>query len=106
LLLSIHINWIINVMKEKSRENPLLKVILDATRRFRGGNENVEGLQKIMSATMSAIEGDVPKPVSEAIRRAEARIESLRFTVSNSNQSAEIVKVLSELEEIITRYDP
>lgn len=87
------------------RPSPQLKIVKDSIHRFRIGQIDAVGLQQNLSAVISALEGDVPKEVSEAILKAEAWVDSIRFTVNESKQASEIEKVLCKLEAVLAQYN-
>ncbi len=86
--------------------HPQIVLILDSARRYREGRLDIEGLQRILSALMSALEGDVPKAVHDAVRKAEAWVDSIRFTVNEAERPAEVGRVLDELEGVVHRFYP
>lgn len=65
----------------------------------------IERLQRILSAIMSRLEGDVPKEVRQAFLKTEAWVDSVRFTVNRSDQAAEVERVLRELERVIGNHE-
>jgi hypothetical protein len=84
--------------------HPHIAFILDNARRYREGWLNIEGLQQNLSAVMSALEGDVPKEIHDAVRKAEAWVDSIRFTVNVAEQPREVGRVLDELEDKVHRF--
>lgn len=86
-------------------EHPHIALILESARRYRERQLDIEGLQRNLSAVMSALEGDVPKEIHAAIQRAEAWVDSIRFTMNAADQPAEIERVLAELEGVVRRHD-
>ena len=84
--------------------HPHIAFILDSSHRYREGGLSIEGLQQNFSAVMSALEGDVPKEIHEAIRKAEARVDSIRFTINEADRPAEVGRVLGELEAVVHRF--
>lgn len=77
---------------------------MDSAQRYREGQLNIEGLQQSLSALMPALEGDVPKEIREAVRKAEAWVDSIHFTVNEADRRAEVGRVLDELEGVVHRF--
>lgn len=90
-------------MNNTLREHPLMRVLLDSHQRFRDGKIDVAGLQQNVSAVMGAMEGDIPKTVRDAVFGVEAELDSIHFTVNETKQAAEVEKLFSELEHLITK---
>jgi len=84
--------------------HPHIKLILDSARQYREQQLGIEGLQQNLSAVMSALEGDVAKEIHDALRKAEAWVDSIRFTVNEADRPAEVGRVLDELEGIVRRF--
>lgn len=87
------------------REHPLLSQALKAAGEYREGSLSAEELQRVLSAVMSAVESDVPRPVRDALFQAEARVDSARFTVDIDDQPDAIGKVLDDLESAVRIAD-
>ena len=51
-------------------DNPHIGWVLESIRQFRAGELDIVGVGSNIAAEAGAIEGDVPKPVREAIERA------------------------------------
>jgi hypothetical protein len=83
--------------------NPHLHWILESIRLFRAGELDIVGAGSSIAAEAGAIEGDVPKPVREAIERAVNNLDSIYWTTGDA---AAADRVLSEVEEVIARYYP
>ncbi len=83
------------------RAHPLLARVLDAAARYRQGELPVEALQQTLSAVMSAVESDVPKPVRDALFEAEAQVDSARFTVDRAERPSAVASILIDLENAI-----
>jgi hypothetical protein len=83
------------------RTHPLLARVLDAAVRYRQGELPVEALQQTLSAVMSALESDVPKPVRDALFEAEAQVDSARFTVDTPERPRAVASILDDLETAI-----
>ena len=83
--------------------NPHLYWILESIRQFRAGELDIAGVCSNIAAEAGAIEGDVPKPVREAIERAEGELDSIYWTTGDA---AEADRVLGEVEDVIARYYP
>jgi hypothetical protein len=56
----------------------------DAEQRNQRCDIDIAGLEQVLSAVVSAMEGDVPKEVREATYGLDAEVDSIRFTVSAS----------------------
>lgn len=87
------------------RQHPHISLVLDSVRLYRLGELSIEGLQQNLSAVMSALESDVPKPIREVLFETEARVDSIRFTVSRADQAAALEEVLSHLESVIAKFE-
>ncbi len=88
------------------RDSPHLSVILDSFRRYQQGELSIADLELNLGAVMTAMEGDVPKDIRDAVFDAETQVDSIRFMVPESRQSEEIGELFRELEAIIARHDP
>lgn len=86
------------------RDNNLIKTLLIDIEKYREGKINIVDIQQKLSAIMSALESDVPKEVKERIFKAEAEIDSIRFTINTDDQYVEVNKILGELESLINKY--
>lgn len=84
--------------------HPHIAFILDSAHRYREGLMGIEGLQRNLSAVMSALEGDVPTEIHAAVRQAEARLERIRFTVNQVDRPTEVGRVLDQLEGVALRF--
>jgi hypothetical protein len=84
--------------------HPHIALILGNAQRYREGRLSIEGLQQSLSAVMSALEGDVPKEIHDAVRKAEGWVDSIRFTMNEADRSAEVGRVLDELEGVVHRF--
>jgi len=83
------------------RAHPLLARVLAAATQYRQGELPVEDLQQTLSAVMSALESDVPKPVRDALFEAEAQVDSARFTVDTAERPHAVANILDALETAI-----
>jgi hypothetical protein len=83
------------------RQHPHISLVLESARRYRAKELSIEDLQRTLSAVMSALESDVPKSIHEALFEAEARVDSIRFTVGHADQPVAVARVLSDLESLI-----
>ncbi len=79
-----------------------LNHILDWCRRYRSGELDGWGLHLNLRAASTALEGDVPLPVRQAVSRTETEIDGLYFTIGDDREAIE--RVLRELETAIQRY--
>lgn len=86
------------------RDNNLIKTLLIAIEKYREYKIDIVDIQQKLSAIMSALESDVPKEVRERIFKAEAEIDSIRFTINTDDQYIEVNKTLDELESLINKY--
>jgi len=77
------------------REHRLIAVLLAAISEYRAGTIGVEALRQHFSAAMSALEGDVPRAVRDAVRSAEADLESSKFC------DLDVDAVLQKFEAIV-----
>jgi hypothetical protein len=84
-------------------KNPLLERIFDSISLYRNEKLDAEGLGQNIAATMTALEGDIPKSMREALFKAESDIELIRFTVDQDQERIEIEKVLRKLEQALTQ---
>jgi len=91
-------------MQNNSRQHPIIRMLFDSHQRFRNQNLDIAGLQANISAVMSAIEGDVPKPIREAIFSLEAEVDSIRFTVSSSSQTSYVDEAFLKLEKLLEEF--
>lgn len=80
-----------------------IKLAVESFLKYRSKQHDIVGLAQGLSQAMSLLEGDIPKPVREAIVTAEAQIDSIRFGVNESREIAEVNKVWRELEEVFSR---
>ena len=64
---------------------------------------DIIGLAANIAAESGAIEGDVPKPVREAIERVVDKLDSIYWTTGDA---AQVDGVLNEAEDMIARYYP
>jgi len=87
------------------RKHPILKKIISCGQRYKDGEINIEDLQKCFSVYLGALEGDVPLSIRKSILKAEAWIDSIRFTVNDDSQLREVIKVLEDLDNEIAKYD-
>jgi hypothetical protein len=84
--------------------NPHIRTVLRSAQQYRDGAISIEGLQANLSGEVAAMEGDVPRQVRDAVTRAEAWIDSARFSRGGSLQREEAERALEELERVISRY--
>jgi hypothetical protein len=89
-----------------NRDRLPVKLVIDGFQRYRERKLDISGLAQNLSKAISLLEGDIPKPLRDAIERAEAQVDSIRFGVNESREAAEVGKVWRELEEIINRSVP
>ena len=83
--------------------NTHLHWVLESIRQFRAGELDIVGVGRNIAAEGGAIEGDVPKPVREAIERVVDKLDSIYWTTGDM---AEVDRVLGEVEAVIARYYP
>jgi hypothetical protein len=50
------------------------------------------------------MEGDVPKEVREAAYRLDAEIDSIRFSISASEQPKRVQEVVRDFERTVSHY--
>lgn len=81
--------------------HPLLETYKKRANEFRAGVLSLEDIQHTLSAIMSALEGDIPTTIREAFFDSEARIDSIRFTINESDRKKEVLRVLTDLDKTI-----
>jgi hypothetical protein len=81
-----------------------IQAIFSAAERYRKGDASIVDLQRFISATASAMEGDVPKEVREAAYKLDAEIDSIRFSVSASEQPKRVQEVFRDFERTVSHY--
>lgn len=82
--------------------HPLISRVLEAGEAFRAGSLSAEQLQLVVSANMSALEGDVPSTVRDAMFQLEADIDSARFATSTAERPGRISRSLEEFESALS----
>jgi hypothetical protein len=87
------------------REHPVLSRVAKAAAEYRAGSCTPEELQRVLSGAMSAVESDVPKSVRDELFRAEARVDSARFTVDVDDQPSVIGGIMDDLESVVDAAD-
>jgi hypothetical protein len=85
-------------------QNPPLRKILESIRQYREKRIDVDGLQQNVAAIMTALEGDVPQEVRDAIYKAESSIERIRFMVDFDEEASALEKVFNEIEGVNSKY--
>jgi hypothetical protein len=85
-------------------ENQQLQLVFNSAHKFRQGQLDIVGLQQNLSLVLAGLTGEVPTPVQRAIYRAEAEVDSIRFTVARNRQAEAVEEVLHDLEEVISRF--
>jgi predicted YcjX-like family ATPase len=85
-------------------DNPSLGVVRRSISQYRAKQLNIEGLQRNMASVMTALEGDVPQEVRDAISNAENLIEFIRFTVDSEEQTSEVEHVLKGIETALSKH--
>jgi hypothetical protein len=83
-----------------------LVLVLESISRYQNSEYSLKDLQYDLSAIMSAMENDIPKKIRDAVRSAESQIDSIRFTVNESDQRAHVERVLNELESVMKNLHP
>jgi len=86
-----------------SGSNPLIGRILDAGERFKAGSISAQQLQAEVSGNMSALEGDVPKPIRDAALDLESSIDSARFTVDESLLHTAITQLVDKFATLVAQ---
>jgi hypothetical protein len=81
--------------------HPLIARVIEAGRAFRDEDVSATQLQAVVSSVMSAVEGDVPLEVRDALFRLEAEIDSAQFTVGESQRLAAIVESLDAFDALV-----
>jgi hypothetical protein len=82
-----------------------MEILFSSFERYRDGTLDLSGLQQNASAVMSAMEGDVPKEVRDAVFSLEGDLDSILYTVSTQRQAEEVVKAFNDLEKLAAKYD-
>lgn len=85
-------------------DNPSLKVLRRSIRQYRAKELDIEGLQRNIGSVMTALEGDVPQEVRDAISSAESSIEFIRFMVGSAEQNSAVEDVLQVIEVTVSNY--
>lgn len=85
-------------------DNPSLGVVRRSISHYRAKQLNIEGLQRNIASVMTALEGDVPQEVRDAISNAENLIEFIRFTVDSEEQTSEVEHVLKGIEAALSEH--
>jgi predicted YcjX-like family ATPase len=85
-------------------DNPSLGVVSRSIRQYRAKQLNIEGLQRNIASVMTALEGDVPQEVRDAISNAENLIEFIRFTEDSDEQTSEVEHVLKGIEAAVSKH--
>ncbi|HLA11358.1 MAG TPA: hypothetical protein VJ023_12300 [Pyrinomonadaceae bacterium] len=85
-------------------DNPSLRVVRQSIRQYRAKQLNIEGLQRNIASVMTALEGDVPQDVRDAISNAENSIELIRFTVDSDEQNSAVEDVLKGIEATVSKH--
>jgi len=83
-----------------------LRTVLRSLRRFRSGTLDIEGLSLNVSAVRDAMESDVPAEVRAAVRRVDAEVELIRFTVDRSRQTTEVSKLEAWFSDVLRKHYP
>jgi hypothetical protein len=86
-----------------SYENPHLRWIFASIRAYRAGRLDMLGLGMNLSGEVSAIEGDVPKPVRAALERL---VNDLNVIYWTWNEDVDAEQAIARAEEVVTRYYP
>jgi len=86
------------------RERPPIRLTLEAFAKYKGREADIAYLAAQLAAAMSLLEGDIPKPIREAIRWAEANVDSIRFGTHEQKEYDEVQRVWREVEEVIARH--
>jgi len=84
--------------------NPSLRVVKLSIHQYRAKQLNIEGLQRNIASVMTALEGDVPEEIRDAISNAESSIESIRFMVGSGEQRSAVEDVLKLIEAKVSKY--
>jgi hypothetical protein len=85
------------------RERAPIRIAIDSFQKFRRKQIDIEGLSHGIGQSCSLLENDIPKPIREALKRADSEIESIRFTINQADQPTEVAKLWRELEEVLAR---
>lgn len=80
-----------------------IKLAVDSFRKYRAKQLDIAGLEQSLSKAISLLEGDIPKDVQDAIRWADAEIDTVQFTLSGNRAREAVEKVWRELDEVIAR---
>lgn len=81
--------------------HPLISALVEAMSEYRRGFLDLAGLQVQFSAAMSAMEGDIPPTVQSAVRKAEAWLDSIRFTIDDPDRASAVEDVLLKFEQVL-----
>ncbi len=88
------------------REDLKLRLLFDAFNLYKKGDLSIEKLQQELSNTYSLLEGNIPSKIREAILKAEASVDSIRYTLEEPRQHEEIIKIINRVETIVeAAYD-
>ena len=67
--------------------NPHLHWILESIRQSRAGELDIVGVESNIAAEAGASEGDVPKPIREAIERAVNTLDSIYWITGDAAEA-------------------
>jgi hypothetical protein len=72
------------------RERPLIKLTVEGFRKYRDRQADIAYLAANLSMAMSLLEGDIPKPIRDAIIWAEGKVDTIRFGFGEERQYDEV----------------